>query len=548
MSEGREMQFNLADIFECVADAIPDREAVVFGERRYTYRELDERATRLGNHLLTSGIQPGDHIGLYLYNSVEYLEGSLAAWKIGAVPININYRYVEEELHYLFDNADLAGVIHHREFAPRVAAVAARVPSLRYFLAVEDGSGVDPSPAGSADYESALSAASAARAFAPRSGDAVYILYTGGTTGMPKGVMWRHEDLFFAALMGGNPYGAPPERPEQVGENALSGPTMVSLPAAPLMHGAAQWAALIYLFSGGKVVLVPSKQFDPDLIWRLVEQEKVQSMAIVGDAMARPLAEALEKPGASYDLSSLFVIGSGGATYSEGVKAQLKAKLPNIMLLDSFGGSEGGNQGQGVQDPKPDAPGPRFNADHTTAVLDEDLRPLPPGTGKVGMLARKGRIPLGYYKDPEKTARTFIEAHGERWVVAGDMAMIEADGTITLLGRGTNCINSGGEKIFPEEVESALRTHPAVFDAIVVGVPDARWGERVAAVVQARPGATPTLEGLDAHCRTKVAGYKVPRELHLVDAIQRQPSGKPDYKWAKAVATGEAAAARRAPA
>jgi acyl-CoA synthetase (AMP-forming)/AMP-acid ligase II len=532
------MEFNLGDMFETVADALPDQEAVVCGERRLTYAQLDERATRLAHWLLANGIGHGDHIGLYLYNSTEYLEGTLAAFKVRAVPININYRYVEEELRYLFDNADLAGVIHHREFAPRIAAVVKDVPTLRTFLAVEDGSDADLSLTGSTDYESALASSSPERDFAPRSADDLYILYTGGTTGMPKGVMWKHQDLFFAALMGGNPTGAPPETPEQVAENAKSSPTLTSLPAAPLMHGAAQWATLIYLYSGGKVVLTPSKRFDPEMIWSLVEKEKVNSMAIVGDAMGRPLAEALAKPGASYDTSSLFVVGSGGATYSEGVKDQLRALLPNVMMLDSFGGSEGGNQGQSVPKLDRDARGPRFNADATTAVLDENWRPLPPGTGAIGMLARRGRIPLGYYKDPEKTAKTFIEAHGERWVVAGDMAMVEADGTITLLGRGTNCINSGGEKIFPEEVEAALRSHPAVFDTLVVGVPDARWGERVAAVVQARPGQSLTLEDLDAHARKHISGYKVPRELHLVDEIMRQPSGKADYRWAKDVATG----------
>jgi len=261
----------------------------------------------------------------------------------------------------------------------------------------------------------------------------------------------------------------------------------------------------------------------------------VQVMAIVGDAMGRPLADALDKPGASYDTSSLFAIGSGGATYSEGVKAQLKKHLPNVLLLDAFGGSEGGNQGRGVEATESQA-GPRFQADETSAVLDENMKPLPPGTGKIGMLARKGRIPLGYYKDEEKTARTFIEVDGTRWVVPGDMARIEADTTITLLGRGSTCINSGGEKIFPEEVEAALRSHPKVFDAIVVGVPDQRFSERVAAVVAAREGQTPTLEELDAHCRTYFAGYKVPRELHLVGQIQRQPSGKPDYPWARELA------------
>ncbi len=531
------MEFNLADMFESVADALPDREAIVCGDRRLTYAQLDERTTRLANCLLARGIGEGDHIGLYLYNGIEYLEGTLAAFKIRAIPININYRYVEDELRYLFDNADLVGLIHHREFGPRVGAVASELPAMRTFLAVDDGSDADCSAIGSVDCEEALAEGSPERDFAARSADDVYMLYTGGTTGMPKGVMWRHEDLFFAALMGGNPYGEPPTRPEQVAENAKNGPVMTALPAAPMMHGAAQWAVLIYLFSGGKIVIAPGKRFDPDLIWRLVEQEHVNTIALVGDAMARPLAEALDKPGASCDTSSLFVIGSGGATFSEGVKAQLSAKLPKILLLDTFGGSEGGNQGQGV-DAGPDAPGPRFKADETTAVLDENMRPLPPGTGVAGMLARRGRIPLGYYKDPEKTAKTFVEADGVRWVIAGDMAMIEADGTITLLGRGTNCINSGGEKIFPEEVEAALRSHPDVFDAIVVGVPDERWGERVAAVVQPRPGQTPTLEELDAHARTKISGYKVPRQLHLVDEVVRQPSGKADYRWAKAIAAG----------
>jgi acyl-CoA synthetase (AMP-forming)/AMP-acid ligase II len=449
---------------------------------------------------------------------------------------------VGEELYYLFDNADLVGIIHHREFAPRIAAVAERLPKLKTIFAVEDGSDADCSAIGSLNYDEELANASPERDFAPRSADDLYIVYTGGTTGLPKGVMWRHQDLFFAALMGGNPYGPPPERPEQVGENAKLGPVLTVAPAAPLMHAAAHWTALIYLFNGGKLVLMPGTGFDAGRIWKLVEQEKVQVIAIVGDAMARPLADALDKPGVSYDTSSLFAIGSGGATYSEGVKAQLKKHLPDVLLLDAFGGSEGGNQGRGVEATESQA-GPRFQADETSAVLDENMKPLPPGTGKIGMLARKGRIPLGYYKDEEKTATAFIEANGTRWVVAGDMARVEADGTITLLGRGSNCINSGGEKIFPEEVEAALRSHPKVFDAIVVGVPDQRFGECVAAVVAAREGQTLTLEELDAHCRGYFAGYKVPRELHLVGQIQRQPSGKPDYKWAKAVALGETAGA-----
>jgi 3-oxocholest-4-en-26-oate---CoA ligase len=526
------MQFNLADLFESVADAIPEREALVCGERRLTYRELDKRANQLARFLGGEGIGKGDHIGLYLHNCTEYIEASLAAYKLRAVPVNINYRYVEAELAYLFDNADLVALVHHREFAPRIAAVTPKTPKLKTLIAVEDGS---KGECGSAEYEAEITACSSERDFTPRTADDLYILYTGGTTGMPKGVMWRQEDIFFAAMMGGNPYGPPPERPEDVAESARARGTATMLPAAPLIHGAAQWATFIALYGGGKVVIAPGKRFDPNLVWRLAAEEKVNSITIVGDAMARPLAEALS--GESFELSSLRVIGSGGATFSEHVKDQLKEHLPSVVVMDSFGASEGGYQGAHVGRGA-DGTAPRFRADAATAVFDNEHRRIEPGGGQVGMLARRGRIPIGYYKDEEKTARTFLEIDGERWVLPGDMAMVEADGTITLLGRGSACINSGGEKIFPEEVESAIRSHPGVFDAVVVGVPDERWGERVTAVVQPRPGVSLSLEQLDEHCRGQVSGYKLPRGLTLVDELVRQPSGKPDYRWAKSVAMG----------
>jgi len=530
------MEFNLADLFEAVADAVPDREALVCGDRRLTYRELDQRANRLAHYLSEQGVGPGDHVGLYLYNSTEYIEASLAAYKLRAAAINVNYRYVEEELAYLFDNADLVALVHHREFAPRIAAVRSATPKLRTFVAVDDGSEADCSPLGAADYEETLAKSSSERGFPARSADDRYVLYTGGTTGMPKGVIWRHEDVFFAAMMGGNPYGPQPERPQDVAENAKARVAATMLPAAPLMHGAAQWATFIALYGGGKAVIAPSKRFDPHLVWRLVEQEGVNTITIVGDAIARPLAEALADQGPSYELSSLRVIGSGGAIFSEPVKEQLRERLPGVVLMDSMGASEGGFQGAHVGRGA-DGTAPRFRPDaRTTAVLDEGLRPLEPGSGKVGLLARSGRIPLGYYKDPEKTAKTFLTVDGVRWCLPGDMAMVEADGTITLLGRGSSSINTGGEKVYPEEVEAALRSHPAVFDAVVVGVPDEKWGERVTALVQPRPGHSPALDELTAHCRTKLAGYKLPRGLLLVDEVQRQPSGKPDYRWAKFIA------------
>ncbi len=533
------MEFNIADLIEAAADELPEREVLVVGEKRRTYAELDERANRLAHHLLSQGIRRNDHVGIYAHNCVEFVESMLAAYKIRAVPININFRYVDDELRYLFDNADLVAIVHQRRFAPRIAAVKDGMPKLRHFMVIEDGGDEDIAGLGSVDYEAALDAASPKRDFEPRSGDDIYILYTGGTTGMPKGVMWRQEDVIFA-LGGGIDHvtGVPAKRPEDLTEKAKAGPGMTMFPIAPLMHGAAQWGTLGGLFAGNRVVLYGGS-FDADEIWRIIQRERVNTIAVTGDAMARPLVEALEK--GEYDISSLVAFSSTAAVFSPSVKAQLKRLRPNLVLTDATGSTETGFTGMTmVQDEdlkqKKKKPGLTFSAGADTTVLDEELRPVEPGSGVIGRLARSGNIPLGYYKDPEKTAEVFVEAHGKRWAIPGDFATIEADGRITMLGRGSVSINSGGEKIFPEEVESALKSHPAVFDTIVVGVPDERWGERVAAVVQARSGHTPALEELITHCRSHIAGYKVPRELHLVPGIERSPSGKPDYPWAKATA------------
>jgi acyl-CoA synthetase (AMP-forming)/AMP-acid ligase II len=515
------MSFNIADLFESLADAIPEREALVSGERRLTFAALDERANRLAHFFAAQGIGAGDHIGLHLYNGNEFVEGMLAAFKLRAVPININYRYVEDELRYLCANADLKAILSESELAPRIRAVAGGVPTLKLLLPTSE-------------YEAALASGAPGRGFAPRSGDDLYIIYTGGTTGMPRGVMWRQEDVFFAGLQGGSPGGPPVEAPEELAAQARDPERgLCILPAAPFIHGAAQWAALIGLFSGGKVVLVPGASFRPAEVWRLVAEERVSTLTLVGDAMARPLAEALsEHP---VDTSSLMVVASAGAILSASVKERLQSLLPATMVLNSFGASETGHQGTALPADS-EAPRACFFMDETSAVLDEEMRPIAPGSGKVGKLARRGRLPLGYYRDPEKGAATFLTIEGERWVIPGDLATVEADGRITVFGRGAICINSGGEKIFPEEVEEALKSHPAVVDAVVVGVPDERWGERVAAVVQPLPGKLLTLSELDAHCRGHIAGYKVPRALRLVDAVVRHPSGKPDYRWAKSMA------------
>jgi 3-oxocholest-4-en-26-oate---CoA ligase len=529
------MEFNLADLFESVADAVPERLALVCGEQRRTFAELDTTATRLANFLREHGVKAGDHVGLYLYNCAEYLEASLAALKLRAVPININFRYVEAELSYLIDNADLVALLYSREFAPRVAAVASGFPKLKTLITVADASDAAP-VAGAVDYDAAVAAGATQRAFGPRSADDLYIIYTGGTTGMPKGVMWRHEDLFFSGMFGGDPAGLPVQRPDELAERLPNKMSMPMMAVPPLIHGAAQLASFIAFFQGSTIVLAP--RFDPVKIWKTVEAERVTTISIVGDAMARPLAEALLAPDANYDTSSLFVMSSAGAIFSDAVKDQLRQKLPNIMLIDAFGASETGSQGMDTGVARGEGPGLRFKMNEYTSVLDDNLRPVAPGSDVIGRVALRRHIPLGYYKDPEKTARTFVEVDGVRWVVPGDLARVEADGIITVYGRGSVCINSGGEKIFPEEVEAALKSHPNVFDAVVVGVPDTRWGERVAAVVQPRPGtATLSLADLDAHCRTRIAGYKVPRQLNVVEQIVRSPAGKADYPWAKRLAS-----------
>jgi acyl-CoA synthetase (AMP-forming)/AMP-acid ligase II len=453
------------------------------------------------------------------------------------VTININYRYVEDELRYIMNDADLTAMIHQRELTPLIAAAKASAPRVRTLLYVEDSSGIDAGTTGSIAYESAIEGSPEHADFPERSGADLYIVYTGGTTGMPRGVMWRHEDLFFAGLQGGNPGGDPIGRPEELADIARRGDkAMAILPAAPLIHGAAQWAAFIGLFSGGKVVLSESRSFHPEQIWTLVEREGVSVMNVVGDAMAAPLVEALESASARPDTSSLIVISSAGAVLSPAVRDRLQALLPDAMILNSFGASETGHQGTVIDGMGGPSRRPAFYMDETNTVFDADFRPIEPGSGLIGRLARAGRIPLGYYNAKEATAARFVEVGGKRWVLPGDMATIEADGTITVFGRDAVCINSGGEKVFTEEVEEAVKSHPKVADAIIVGVPDARFGERVAAVVQVRSGETLALAELDAHCRTKIAGYKVPRELCLVDQVRRQPSGKPDYRWAKAAA------------
>jgi len=535
------MEFNVADLIEAATDRVPDREIIVCAPERRTYAQLEERANRLAHYYQSIGIGRGDHIGIYGFNSLAWVESALAAYKIRAVPINVNYRYVEDELIYLADNGDFVAIVHDAQFAPRLAKVRDRLPQLRHFIAIEDGSGQDCSMLGSTSFAEALAAGSPVRDFEKRSGDDIYVIYTGGTTGMPKGVVWRQHDVIFTLGGGIDPMTKEPAQSPADLTNKISDYYQVIAPLAPLMHGAAQWSVWSSLFNGTKVALW-SGSFDPHKVWKMVEEERVITVSLTGDAMARPLIEALDQPGVSYDLSSLMVIVSTAAIFSPSVKLQYLDRFPSIMLMDATGASEQGLTGmtmisrENVNQETPGGMGLCINPHRDVAVFDDQLRRVEPGSGVVGKLARGGNVPVGYYKDPVKSAETFIEIEGARWSMAGDFAMVEADGRIRMLGRGSVSINSGGEKIFPEEVESALKSHPAVFDAIVVGVPDERWGQRVAAVIQPREGESTNLEELDRHCRTKIAGYKVPRELHRVDEIRRSPSGKPDYPWAQQLA------------
>jgi acyl-CoA synthetase (AMP-forming)/AMP-acid ligase II len=535
-----ERTFNLADLFEQAVDAYPEREYLVVGDQRRTYAQMEERANRLAHDLAEHGVEPGDHVGIYAHNSAEWVETLWAVFKIRATWININYRYVEGELSYLFGNSDLKALVYEQGFGPRVAACVDALAQLVHALVIDDGSGAGVGLPDAVPYEDALAAASPERDFGPRSPNDRYILYTGGTTGMPKGVVWRHEDVFMALGGGIDPMTkVRATKPEEIIAKAYPDP-ITFFPIAPLMHGATQWGLMSQAMTGNRVVLVAN--FDADECWELIQREGINSMMITGDAMARPLIETLQANRDRYDVSSLFSLSSSAAVFSPSVKDQFFEVFPDLILTDAIGASESGNNGMVVVGKGNTAMkgGPTVTAMPDSVVIDEDFNIVQPGSGVVGKVARFGNIPLGYYNDEVKTAETFITGpDGTRYAVPGDFATVEEDGSITLLGRGSVSINSGGEKIYPEEVEAAVKSHPAIYDATVIGVNDERWGQRVAAVVQLRDGAElASVKDLQEHCRKEIAGYKVPRQVHFVDAVTRAPSGKPDYRWAAEIAAG----------
>ena len=534
------MALHIADFVEHSIDLNPERVALVDSDREITYAQLEERTNRLAHYLQSQGVQPGDKVGIYSRNTIEAIEAMVAVFKARAVMVNVNYRYVENELQYIFENSDMAALVVERRYVDKVANVLPNTPLVKAVVVVEDGTDLEYASGGSAEwaeYEAALAQGSPDRDFGERSPDDIFMLYTGGTTGMPKGVMWRHEDWW--RVLGGGVNFVTGERVEDEWELAKVGaasPAMVRFPIPPMIHGGSQSAVFHSLFGGGTLVMHP--EFDGHEVWQVIDKHKVNLIFITGDAMARPMLDALKAgnpaTGEPYDLASLYVMASSAALFSPALKDEFLDLLPNRYITDSIGSSETGFGGLStVTKGATHTGGPRVKIDAATVVLDDDGNRIEPGSDKVGLLARHGHIPLGYYKDEEKTAATFKTYNGTRYSIPGDYATVEEDGSVTMLGRGSVSINSGGEKIYPEEVEGAVKTHPDVFDVLVVGVPDERFGQRVAAVVATRDGARPSMNDIVAASRKEIAGYKVPRSVWFVDEIKRSPAGKPDYKWAK---------------
>ncbi|OBG25271.1 acyl-CoA synthetase [Mycobacterium sp. 852002-51057_SCH5723018] len=539
------MQFNLAQVFGAVAEANPDRDCIVFGDRRLTFAQTDERARRFARALHDWGLgvrreraelaphESGQsHLGLYLANCNEFLEAMLGAYQARVAPFNVNYRYVADELVYLLDNAGADAVMYHARFAPTLGTALQKLPRPVRLIHVDDGSGNDPLP-GAVRYEELLASVSDGPLDLVPSPDDLYVLYTGGTTGMPKAVLWRQHDIYMNA-MGGRNFGTGEvvrSLDEIVERSRPDGPG--SMTCAPLMHGAAQWAAFINLCNGRPFVMAPTTtHFDPAEAWALASRERVVSLSIVGDAFGRPLLDELET--GDYDLSGLLVLVTGGAALSAPLKKRFVELLPNLTILDAGGSSESGSQMGQVSSRLQNASG-RFAPNPGAVVVSSDTtRLLAPGDDEIGWLAQQGPIPLGYLGDPQKTARTFPVIEGIRHSVPGDRARWHADGEIELLGRDSVTINSGGEKIFAEEVEAAIAEHPAVYDVVVTSRPSVRWGNEVVALVQLTDGQPADADSIIAEAARHIARYKLPKAIVFCDRLQRSPSGKADYRWAKA--------------
>ncbi|MEM7408933.1 MAG: acyl-CoA synthetase [Myxococcota bacterium] len=530
------MIWNLGDLLDGVAKALPaDSPAIVHGDVRFGWAEFDRRSNNLAQGLRERGAQPDDKVAFYLRNRAEYLVVLAACMKARLVHVNVNYRYLADELHYILDNSDARFVVFGDEFVDRLGELVPRLPKVASFLQVGGATADFAEP-----LEPLCEKGSGEALDIERSPDDLLFIYTGGTTGMPKGVMWRSEDLWGALGAGGNHPANRGEKPAspQAHFDAVRahGRGPIQIPACPLMHGTGLLTAINNLVGGGCCVTLEQPNFDAEELFDTVERQRAESLVIVGDAFARPMWNALEAHPGRWDLASLRVVMSSGVMWSQEVKQGLLGHLPQLMLADLFGSSEAVGFGSSVTSAKGGTKTAKFTIGDDCRVFTEDHRPVEPGSGERGFIARRGPIPLGYYKDPEKTAKTFPTIDGVRYSVPGDWCTVEADGTLTLLGRGSVCINTAGEKVYPEEVEEALKTHDAVEDALVVGIPDPKWGQAVTGVVSLRPGEAFDEAALREHVRTKLAGYKTPKRVFAVPEMFRAPNGKADYKRATAFA------------
>jgi fatty-acyl-CoA synthase len=530
--------WNFADIWETVAEVQPDAPALTHDGVTRTWREFDARANGVARWLLDLGVEHQDKVAHYLYNCPEFLESMFAIFRAGLAPVNTNYRYADEELLYLWDNADAVAVVFHGAFADRIDTLRHKLPDIKGWLWVDDGSG--PCPDWASSYEEiAAKGTYGDKAIGPwgRSGDDLYMLYTGGTTGMPKGVMWRQDDIFSSLNEAyGFPYPPEPDYDAVRKARTEQGPGVVGLPACPLMHGTGAFTSFNIVSGGGRIVTLANRTFDADELLDAVEREKVNVIAIVGDAFAKPILRALDASPGARDLSSLLLMVSSGVMWSKETKEGLLRHHPAMLLSDAFSSSEALGMGSSVSGGGQAVDTAKFTVGQNAIVVTDDGRLVAPGTGEIGMVGVKGRTPLGYYKDPEKSAKTFRVIDGVRYSIPGDYATVEADGSLKLLGRGSVCINTGGEKVYPEEVEEALKTHPSIRDAVAVGVPDEKWGEAITAMVELHDGVSLDEAGVVAHVKSRLAAYKAPKRVLAVDTIGRAPNGKVDYKRLKAEA------------
>ena len=534
--------WNFADLYEGIAARIPEHPCQIQGDRIITWGQFNVRTNALAADMLSAGLTHQSKVAAYLYNCPEYLETYIAAFKGGLVPANTNYRYGPEEVTYLFDNSDAEAVVFHAAFVPLVEGIRANLPKVKRWYCVADGT--HAVPAWATDYESLVSQGITESVRGPwgRSENDLMFLYTGGTTGMPKGVMWRQYDLFHVLGLGGNAVlGVPPAASiEEIIERMQPGNYgNVLLSACPLMHGTGQFSSLLAMNLGGCVVTLPSRTFDVGELLGEIERRRVQTLIIVGQAFAGPMLDELTANPNRFDLSSLMMISSSGVMWSQENKQGLLTYIPQVILFDSFGSSEAVGMGGAVSAAGAATETAKFSLGPTCAVFNEEGARVVPGSGERGLVAVGGNIPMGYYKDEAKSAQTFRTFEGQRWSVPGDWAEILADGTLVLLGRGSVCINTGGEKVFPEEVEEVLKRHHSVRDAVAVGIPDTRFGETICGVVEAEPGHSPNLSELNEHVKKSLAAYKAPRHIVVIDTIGRAPNGKVDYKRLKAFAMDE---------